>query len=102
MSAVPNGFEEETRINFRLDASKKQLIEQAAAAKGLTLTQFATSTLCREAKEVLESDQILVLANRDRDEFLAALDNPPAPSEKLLRAAAAYKVAKSNGRITST
>ncbi len=87
------------RVNFRLDPKKKQMIEQAAAAKGLTLTQFAILTLCREAQEVLRSEQMLVLTDRDRDAFLAALDHPPAANEKLLRDAKNYKSARSHGRL---
>jgi uncharacterized protein (DUF1778 family) len=87
------------RINFRLDRAKKRVIERAAAIKGVSLTNFAVMTLFREASEVVKNEQSLVLSDRDRDAFLAALDNPPRPSPRLLRAAKAYKAARANGRI---
>ena len=99
---MENVADNSERINFRLTPKKKQIIERAALVKGMTLTQFAIVTLIREAHEVLKSDHILVLSDEDRDKFLAALDNPPAPNAKLLKAAKAYKSAKADGRLRST
>jgi uncharacterized protein (DUF1778 family) len=96
MSATPSAAE---RLNFRLEPQKKRLIEQAAAIRGLSLTDFAVTTLFREAQEVLSSEQSLVLSDRDRDAFLAALDRPPAPNAKALRAAKRYKDARSKGSL---
>lgn len=90
----------EERINFRLDRKKKELIERAAAIKGMSLTDFAVATLHREASEVVQHEQTLILSDRDRDAFLAALDNPPKPAAKLLRAAAAYRRARADGRLS--
>src|SRR4051812_15807696 len=89
------------RINFRLTPKKKAIIERAAVVKGMTLTQFAIMTLVKEAKEVLKSDHVLVLSDEDRDTFLAALDNPPAPNAKLMKAAKAYNTAKAHGLRTT-
>ncbi|AIE85911.1 hypothetical protein OP10G_2543 [Fimbriimonas ginsengisoli Gsoil 348] len=36
------------------------------------------------------------MSDRDRDVFLAALDNPPAPNKALLRAASRYREEVSN------
>jgi uncharacterized protein (DUF1778 family) len=98
---MENIAEHNERINFRLPTKNKEIIERAAVVKGMTLTQFAISTLVKEAREVLKSDHVLVLSDEDRDQFLAALDNPPAPNAKLLKAAKAYKTAKANGRLHS-
>lgn len=87
------------RLNFRVESQKKRLIEQAAAARGLSLTDFAVTTLYREAQDVLRSEHTLVLSDRDRDAFLAALDHPPAPSPAALRAAKAYKAARASGTL---
>ena len=87
------------RLDFRLERQKKEMIERAAAAQGLSVTDFAVLTLYREAQEVLRKDEVLVLSDADRDAFLAALDNPPAPNAKLRRAARRYKQAKANGTL---
>jgi uncharacterized protein (DUF1778 family) len=87
------------RINFRVDSSKKQTIERAAAIKGLSLTDFAVTTLVREADHILRQQEVLTLSDRDRDAFLHALQRPPKPSGRLLRAAAAYRKAQAHGRL---
>jgi uncharacterized protein (DUF1778 family) len=97
MSLLPNS----QRMAFRVDSKRKALIEQAAAASGQSVTDFAIVTLTREAQTILEQDQLRVLSNRDRDQFLAALAKPARPSTRLLRDARAYKQAKANGRIRS-
>lgn len=96
---MPASSQTSDRLNFRLEPQKKRAIEQAAALKGLSVTDFAVMTLYREAQEVLKEEQMLVLSDRDRDAFLAALDNPPAPNEKALRAAKAYKEARAKGTL---
>lgn len=87
------------RINFRLDQNIKQVIERAAAIRGQSLTDFAVATLEREARAVVSDHEMLVLSDKDRDAFLKALDNPPAPSENLRRAAMRYKAAARAGQV---
>jgi len=86
-------------MNFRLPREKKNAIERAAAIRGLSLTDFAILTLYQEAQEVLKSETVTILTDRDRDAFLDALDNPPAPNDVLLQAARTYKAAKDEGTL---
>ena len=79
------------RLEFRLSREAKEKIEKAALASGQSVSDFAASTLLREAGEVLASHNVTTLSDRDRDIFLQLLDNPPAPSQALARAAADYK-----------
>jgi uncharacterized protein (DUF1778 family) len=81
----------EARLDVRMEKEHKDLIEEAANAIGVTVTDFTTSTLVRSAREVLAEQQVLELSNRDRDKFLAALGAPPQPSRALRRAAERYK-----------
>ena len=76
-----------TRLDVRLAADHKDLIEQAASLLGQSVSAFTVSTLVREAGQVVEQLAALQLSNRDRDTFLTALDNPPDPSDRLRRAA---------------
>ena len=45
---------DETRLNFRLPAELKETIEEAATHLGQSVTDFAVSTLVRNAREVIE------------------------------------------------
>jgi len=87
------------RLNFRLPQEKKRAIEQAAAIRGLSITDFAILTLYAEAQEVLKSEQVTILSDRDRDAFLEALDHPPKPNARILRAAEGYKAARKQGSL---
>lgn len=78
----------EARINVRLSKELKQTIEEAASALGQTVTEFAISTVVREARQVLQDVQTTRLSNRDRDNFLKALDSVDAKPNAALKAAA--------------
>ena len=77
------------RINFRLPTDIKDVIERAAIASGQSITDFAIQTLVQTAHEVLERQQVRTLSDRDRDIFLAMLDDETEPNEALRRAFAA-------------
>ncbi len=82
----------DARINVRLPRELKQTVEQAAAALGQSVSEFTVSTVLREARQVLQDARITKLTNRDRDLFLAALDDTTAkPNEALKAAARRYK-----------
>ncbi len=75
------------RLDVRLAADHKIIIEQAASLLGQSVSSFAVTTLVTEAGRVVEESTALHLSNRDRDAFLAALDTPPKPSARLRKAA---------------
>ena len=88
MATVSN----EARLNFRLPSDIKVVIEQAAAATGQSVSDFAISTLAKAAREVVRDGQVTELTNRDRDRFLALLDDRQMkPNAALKKAAARYK-----------
>lgn len=78
----------DARINVRLSSELKQTIEAAASALGQTVSEFAISTVVREARQVLHDAQITRLSNRDRDNFLKALDSIDAKPNAALKSAA--------------
>ena len=78
----------DARINVRLPSALKQTIEDAASALGQTVSEFAISTLIREARQVLQDAEITRLSNRDRDRFLKALDSADAKPNAALKSAA--------------
>jgi len=78
----------DARINVRLPNELKQTIEEAAAALGQSVSDFAVSTIVREARQILQEARVTRLSNRDRDRFLAALDAADARPNAALKAAA--------------
>ncbi len=82
----------DARLNFRLPTDLKKVIEEAAATLGQSVSDFAVSTLVRQARTVIEQRNVTVLSNRDRDRFIALLDDAEArPNPALLKAAKRYK-----------
>lgn len=79
------------RMDFRLCRDHKALIEKAAAYSGESLTGFAVATLVGEARRIVREHETVALSARDRDRFLALLDNPPRPSDSLRRAARRHR-----------
>jgi len=78
----------DARINVRLPSELKQTIEEAAATLGQSVSEFAVSTVVREARQILQEAQVTRLSNRDRDRFLAALDATDVPPNAALKVAA--------------
>jgi uncharacterized protein (DUF1778 family) len=81
----------QTRINFRIPEELKEIIERAALASGLTVTDFAISSLVQSAHNVLDRLAERRLSDRDRDLFLAILDEGAKPNEAIKKAARRYK-----------
>jgi uncharacterized protein (DUF1778 family) len=89
---MATGTRHDARLNFRLRADLKAVVEEAAAALGQSVSDFAVSTLVQAARTVLEERNRTELSNRDRDRFIALLDDAAAgPNKALTGAAARYK-----------
>jgi uncharacterized protein (DUF1778 family) len=70
------------RIELRVAASAKKVIQRAMAVTGLTAGDLAYEG----ARRVLDEHERMVLTGSDRDAFLEAVANPPAPTKKLVAA----------------
>jgi uncharacterized protein (DUF1778 family) len=70
------------RIELRVAASAKQIIQRAMAVTGLTAGDLAYEG----ARRILNEHERMVLTGTNRDVFLDAVANPPAPAEKLVAA----------------
>jgi uncharacterized protein (DUF1778 family) len=82
------------RLNLRVTAEQKRAIERAAALAGQSLTDFVLSTIARQSRRVIRDWEVIRLADRDRDLFLAALDRTDArPLHGMRRADARHKKA---------
>ena len=52
---------------------------------GTTVSGFMLQNAYEAAQRLLAQHETITLSNRDRDVFLAALENPPEPTEALRR-----------------
>lgn len=82
----------DARINFRLSSDLKKTIEDAAAEMGQSVSDFAISTLAQTARKILHDQQVTRLSERDRQLFVALLDDEASkPNDALVKAAKRYK-----------
>jgi uncharacterized protein (DUF1778 family) len=75
-----------TRLEFRVDAETKRLVERAAALEGRSLTDFCLIALAHASRETINRQETLVLSERDRAAFFDALVRPSLPNARLRRA----------------
>ncbi|MDQ6435953.1 DUF1778 domain-containing protein [Mesorhizobium sp. LHD-90] len=81
---MPNAAKRES-LNIRIKAEERGLIDRAARAKGKNRTDFILDAARAAAEEAL-LDQVIIVTNPDAyAEFLARLDMPPKPNERLRR-----------------
>ena len=84
------------RINLRISPESKEIIEKAAAARGLSVSSYITSVVVPAAQADLLMSQQITLSDRDRDLFLSALSAEPKPNEALQSAAARFRAKYDN------
>ena len=84
--------EKQTRTTqVRHGDSLAALIERATAALGVEKSVFLRNAIAKEAQRVIETNSRHVLTAGDAKLFAAALDKPPAPTPRALKAAASYR-----------
>ena len=71
------------RIDLRVDDKNKQLLEQAAQLKNLSLTAYITSVCLSQARRDIHENETLILLESDRDLIYQLLENSPEPNEAL-------------------
>ena len=81
----------DSRIDLRVTAKQKALLEKAASMQGVSLSAYTLLHLLPQAQKDVEDREKLVLTDRDRDLFLSAMVNPPKLQGKLKSAIAEYR-----------
>lgn len=79
------------RMNFRTKPRIKEAIQRAAALSGVDDSVFTMNAAYKSAMETIAAHERTGLQPVDHDAFFAALNNPPAPTEKLRTAFARHK-----------
>jgi uncharacterized protein (DUF1778 family) len=72
-------------LNLRVKPSDRSLIDRAAEVTGKTRTDFILDATRRAAEEALMDQTQFILSAEAYAEFLARLDAPPEPNERLQR-----------------
>ena len=71
------------RLETRVTADQKRLIEHAAALQGRTVTDFVLTSVQDAARRAIEEYQHLELSVRDSQAFVQALVEPRPVNERL-------------------
>lgn len=79
------------RMNFRTKPRIKQAIQRAAALSGVDDSVFTINAAYKSALETIAAHERTVLQAVDHEAFFAALDNPPAPTDRLREAFARHR-----------
>lgn len=81
--------EDNSWISLRIRPKDKALLMRAVAYEHTDLTDFVLRTAMRAARAVIAQAGRVLLSECDSLRVLDALENPPHPSAKLLKAAQA-------------
>ena len=88
------------RVEARLSAEQKDVMQYAADIEGRSLSDFVVAKAFEAAQQVIRAHDVMALSPRDSRAFVEALLNPPAPTDALRAAFAEYRRAVAEGRIT--
>lgn len=76
-----------SRIELRVPPEQKAVIARAAALEHMDVTGFILRHVLPEAHAVVDRAEHVVLSERDSLNVLDLLENPPKPTDRLIRAA---------------
>jgi len=72
-------------LNIRIKPDVRNLIDRAAKAKGKNRTDFILDAAQAAAEDVLVDSALLTVDRQTYDWFVARLDAPPKPNERLVK-----------------
>ena len=72
-------------LNIRIQPEVRGLIDRAARERGTTRTDFILDAARRAAEDALLDRALISVSPKAYAEFLARLDAPPKPNERLRR-----------------
>src|ERR1700720_3767881 len=81
------------RLEARVTAAQKTLIERAAALQGRTVTDFVLASVQDAARRAITEHQQIELSVRDSQAFVDALLNPKPVNERLRDTVRRYREA---------
>ena len=85
MATASLGKASNSRMEFRVEGSRKSRYEKAASLKGLTLTQWALANLDEAADRAFDEARVTRLAQADFERFCEQLERAmPTAARSLL------------------
>ena len=81
------------RLETRVTAEQKRIIERAAALQGRTVTDFVLTSVQDAARRAIEEHELLRLTVRDSEAFVDALLNPKPVNDRLRETVRRYREA---------
>ncbi len=81
----------DARLEARVSAAQKTLLQQAAALSGRTLSEFVVASAQEAARRVLAEHESIQLSRDEQLAFVQALLSSDEPNPRLARAAKAYR-----------
>lgn len=91
METIETKNSKTARLEARVSAEEKELLQYAADLQGRSLTEFLVSCAHDAAQKTVQEHEILELSAKDRKAFVSAILRPPAPGKRLKKAARRYK-----------
>ena len=82
------------RIGARVPRDVYATLCRAARLTGATVNQFLVQSALKEARAIIEREEMLRLSARDWNWLLDLLENPPKPNARLKAAIKRYQKAK--------
>ncbi len=79
------------RLEARVPAHVKELLQRAADLSGRSLSDFVLAAACDAAEETVRTHEVIQLSAEDSRLFAEAILNPPPPNERLLAAFEDYR-----------
>jgi uncharacterized protein (DUF1778 family) len=71
------------RLELRLTKDAKRILQQAAAVRHKSLSEFVTDSSITAAYDTLADRRLFILDDKQWDAFMKALDAPPKPNPRL-------------------
>ena len=79
------------RLETRITADQKRLVERAAAIQGRSVTDFVLASVQAAAEKAIDDHQRITLSIRDAEAFVEALVNPKPVNDRLRETIERYR-----------
>ena len=79
------------RVSANVPKHVKKRLEEAAAWRGMSVSEFLVSAAVREAEQVIERERLIRLSREDAELVASLMTNPPKPGPALRKAAEVHR-----------